>query len=313
MDLPDSYSSYDASAIIAQRSHFRLILFELGSAVIISIISLIIAIIQQDTISRIGFLIIFFLFLMGIIRQLIAMKKQFERKWFAFRAVAESIKSLSWQYAMACGDFNESNPDVSRLFLQRIERIKEIFQINPDPETISIESSNDLKQSMIEAREMGWQNKKKIYIKERLEDQIKWYTNKAKINKNRSDLYDWIIITFQIVGILISLVLLFIHPIVNGAPALAFTVTLIVSIIGWSRSKQHAELVEPYLNAARELNDIRQEIKLAGGEAGFQILVEEAEHAISREHTMWLAKCGLHKVCASGIEGKKTHNLAENN
>lgn len=298
MDLPDSYSAYDASAIIAQRGHFRLILFELSSAVVISILSLIIAISQQDTISRIGFLIISFLFLIGIIRQLLATKKQFERKWFAFRAVAESIKSLAWQYAMACGDFSKSNLDASKLFIQRIERAKEIFQINPDPETISIESSNDLKKSMVEAREIGWENKRKIYIKERLEDQIKWYTNKAKINKKRSDLYDWIIIILQIVGILISLVLLFIHPIVNGAPALAFMVTLIVSIIGWSRSKQHAELVEPYLNAARELNDIRQEIELAGGEAEFQQLIEEAEQAISREHTMWLAKRGLRKVCA---------------
>lgn len=299
MDLPDSYSSYDASAIIAQRSHFQLILFELGSVVIISIISLIIAIIQQDTISRIGFLIIFFLFLMGIIRQLIAMKKQFERKWFAFRAVAESIKSLSWQYAMACGNFSESNLDVSRLFLQRIERVKEIFQLNPEPETISIESSNDLKQSMVEARGFGWENKRKIYMKERLEDQIKWYTNKAKINKKRSELYDWIIIILQIAGILISLILLFIHPIVNGAPALALTVTLIASIIGWSRSKQHAELVEPYLNAAREINDIKQEIELVGGEVDFRRLVEEAEQAISREHIMWLAKRGLHKVSTS--------------
>lgn len=224
------------------------------------------------------------------------MKKQYERKWFAFRAVAESIKSLSWQYAMACGDFSESNLDVSRLFLQRIERAKEIFRLNPDPETISIESSNDLKQSIVEARELGWENRRKIYIKERLEDQIKWYTNKAKINKKRSELCDWIIIILQIAGILISLFLLFIHPIVNGAPALALTVTLIASIIGWSRSKQHAELVEPYLNAAREINEIKQEIELVGGETDFRRLVEEAEQAISREHIMWLAKSGLNKV-----------------
>lgn len=296
MDLPDSYSSYDTSAIIAQRDHFRLILFELGSAVVISISSLIIAIYQQDTISRIGFLIISFLFLIGIVRQLIATKEQFERKWFAFRAVAESIKSLAWQYAMACGDFSESSLDASKLFLQRIKRAKEIFRINPDPETISIESSNDLKQSLEEAREIGWQNKRKIYIKERLEDQIKWYRNKAQINKKRSNLYDSMVIILQIVGIVISLVFLYIRPMINGAPVLSLTVTLIVAIIGWSRSKQHAELMEPYQNAERELNDIKQEIELAGTEADFRRLVEEAEQAISREHTIWLAKRGLRKA-----------------
>jgi len=152
---------------------------------------------------------------------------------------------------------------------------------------------------MAEAREIEWQNKRNIYIKERLDDQIKRYTNKAKINKKRSELYDRIVIILQTVGIAISLVFLYIRPMVNGAPALSLTVTLIVSIVGWSRSKQHAELVEPYQNAARELNDIRQEIELAGTEADFRRLVEEAEQAISREHTMWLAKRGLRKVSIS--------------
>lgn len=299
MDLPDSYSTYDASAINAQRSHFRLILLELSSAVVISVLSLIIVISQHDTISRFGFSVIFFLFLLGIILQLQATKKQFERKWFAFRAVAESIKSLAWQYAMVCGDFSERNHDANELLLQRIKCAKEAFQINPDPKTIPIGVLNEIKKSILEARKAGWQNKRNIYMKERLEDQITWYTNKAKINKQRSELYDRIVIVLQTVGIAISLVFLFIRPMVNGAPALALTVTLIASVIGWSRSKQHAELVEPYQNTARELNDIRQEIELADTEAEFRRLVDEAEHAISREHSMWLAKRGLREFRTS--------------
>ncbi|VVB96338.1 Uncharacterised protein [uncultured archaeon] len=295
MDLPDSYSSYDASAVIAQRGHFQLILFELSSAVVISIISLIIAISHQDTTSRIGFLIIFFIFLIGIILQLYASKKQYERKWFAFRAVAESIKSLAWQYAMACGDFNKAK-DANKLLIQRIKDVKEIFQINPYPKTISIGVLDEIKSSMVEARKIEWQDKRDIYIIERLEDQITWYTNKAKNNRQRSELYDGLIIVLQIVGIGICLFLLYTLPIINGAPALALIVTLIAGIIGWSRSKQHAELVEPYQNAARELNNIGQEIKLADEEADFCQLVEEAEQAISREHIMWLAKRGLCKV-----------------
>ena len=79
---------------------------------------------------------------------------------------------------------------------------------------------------------------------------------------------------------------------------MALVVTLIAIIIGWRRSKQYSELVEPYQNAARELNEIRQEIVLTKEEFDFQCLVLEIEQAISREHTMWLAKCGLVSRCS---------------
>ena len=91
---------------------------------------------------------------------------------------------------------------------------------------------------------------------------------------------------------MICIFLVYTH--INGAPALALAVTLIASIIGWSRSKQYAELVEPYQNTARELNEIRQEIELAKVKTDFQNFVIDAEQAISREHTMWLAKRGLY-------------------
>lgn len=220
-------------------------------------------------------------------------KKQYGRKWFEFRAVAESIKSLTWQYAMACEDFCEENK-ANKLLLQEIKQIKEIYKINPDPKTISDGILHDIKQSMENVRKKGWKEKRETYFEERIDNQITWYTSKARMNKGHSDKYDLLVICLQIIGIGICTFLLYTH--INGAPALALAVTLIASIIGWSRSKQYAELVEPYQNAARELNEIRQKIELAKGETDFQCLVLGAEQAISREHTMWLANRGLYSL-----------------
>lgn len=295
MDLPDNYFMYDESAISAQRNHFRLIQFELILLVVVAILSLIVNLFQNETISTIIFSVIFIIFLIGIIIPAQYSKRQFGRKWFEFRAVAESIKSLAWQYAMACGDFYEEN-GANKLFLQQIKQIKEIYQINPDPKQISKGTLNDIQQSMEEVRKKGWQEKRETYIKERIENQITWYTDKAKVNDEYSEKTDKIVIYLQIIGIIICIFLAYTH--INGASALALTVTLIASIIGWSRSKQYAELVEPYQNAARELNEIRQEIELAKGETDLQCLILEAEQAISREHTMWRAKRGLYSLCS---------------
>ena len=290
MDLPDSYSTYDESAIIAERNHFRLIQFELILLVVVAALSLSVNLFQNEEFSTIIFSVIFFIFLIGIIIQAQYGKRQFGRKWFEFRAVAESIKSLAWQYAMACGDFYEEN-GANKLFLQQIKQIKEIYQINPDPK-IAGGILNDIQPSMKEVRKKRWQEKRETYIKERIDDQITWYTDKAKVNEEHSKKYDKFVLYLQIIGIMICIFLVYTH--INGAPALALAVTLIASIIGWSRSKQYAELVEPYQNTARELNEIRQEIELAKVKTDFQNFVIDAEQAISREHTMWLAKRGLY-------------------
>ena len=291
MDLPDSYSTYDESAIIAQRNHFRLIQFELILLVVVAALSLSVNLFQNEDFSTIIFSVIFFIFLIGIIIQAQYGKRQFGRKWFEFRAVAESIKSLAWQYAMECGDFYEEN-EANKLFLQIIKQIKETYQINPDSKLIPGGILKDIQPSMKEMRKKGWHEKRETYIKERVDNQITWYTDKAKINDDYSKKYDNSVLFLQIFIIIACIFLVYTH--INGAPALALVVTLIVSIIGWSRSKQYAELVEPYQNAARELNGIKQNIEMAKLKIDFQNFVIEAEQAISREHTMWLAKCGLH-------------------
>ncbi|WP_440951588.1 DUF4231 domain-containing protein [Methanococcoides sp. FTZ1] len=291
MELPDSYFIYDKSAIIAQSKHFKLIICELIQLVIVAVLSLIISLLHKEPIPTIGFSAIVIIFFIGIIIQLHYNKKQFERKWFEFRAVAESIKSLAWQYAAGCGNFCEEN-NAEMLFLQQIKQIKETYKVNPDPKITSSGILDEKKQSMEKIRKMKWEEKREAYIKERIDDQITWYTDKAKLNKKYSTIYENIIIGLQFIVIFVGIVLVYTH--VNGAPVLALVVTLITGIIGWSRSKQYAELVDPYQNAARELNEIRQEIELVEEELSFQRLVLNAEQAISREHTMWLVNRGLY-------------------
>lgn len=290
MELPDSHSIYNKSAITAQNYYFLLIICELMQLVIVAILSLIISLYYDETVSTIGFSIIFILFIAGIIIQLFYDKKQFARKWFEFRAVAESIKSLAWQYTMGCGDFCDENA-AKKLFLEQIKQIKERYEVNPYPKTISSDGIDEIKDTMEIVTKMEWKEKKETYIKERINNQIAWYTNKSKLNKKYSDMSNVVIIFLQVFAIIVCIYLVYNH--VNGAPILALITTIITSMIGWSRSKQYAELVEPYLNTARELSEIRQEIKLVKDETEFQYLVLNAEQAISREHTMWLVNRGL--------------------
>jgi hypothetical protein len=73
-----------------------------------------------------------------------------------------------------------------------------------------------------------------------------------------------------------------------------FFTTLAASAVAWSQAKRFDELRTSYREAHDELERIRDGRALtARSEAEFVVAVREGEAAISREHTMWVAKSGV--------------------
>ena len=59
--------------------------------------------------------------------------------------------------------------------------------------------------------------------------------------------------------------------------------------VAWLSLKQHSSLSSAYAIAARELNLVHEQVRTAQTEAEWALRVNDAEEAISREHTMWRA------------------------
>jgi hypothetical protein len=66
--------------------------------------------------------------------------------------------------------------------------------------------------------------------------------------------------------------------------------TLTASFLAWLQVKQHEELAHSYAVAAHELSFVREAGKLVHQEAELSSFVADAETAISRKHTLWLAR-----------------------
>jgi hypothetical protein len=64
------------------------------------------------------------------------------------------------------------------------------------------------------------------------------------------------------------------------------------AIAAWTRFRRHDELSKSYSLAAQELAFLRAEVEDATHERAFRKAVDATESAISREHTMWMAKRG---------------------
>lgn len=112
-------------------------------------------------------------------------------------------------------------------------------------------------------------------------------TKKSKENRKNKTQTFFGIITFQVLAI-IALVLDFYEVI-------EFTVTplmacLASTFIAWLQLKRFQELTESYGITATELNLIKSKVKHIKDETDFENFVDDAETAISREHTLWLAR-----------------------
>ena len=62
------------------------------------------------------------------------------------------------------------------------------------------------------------------------------------------------------------------------------------ALVAWLQVRQHEELAQSYAVAALELGFIEEQGSRLGSDADFSNFVGDAENAISREHTLWIAR-----------------------
>ena len=64
---------------------------------------------------------------------------------------------------------------------------------------------------------------------------------------------------------------------------------LAVAGVGWLQIRQHRSTADSYALASHELGAINSTFDSVDGEDVWEEFVDQAESAISREHTLWLA------------------------
>jgi len=211
-----------------------------------------------------------------------------ERTWYQGRAVAESVKSLAWRYAVAglpFGRLNMGAGNVDALLAQRFRQILTDFE---DVHLVPLAApSDEITQWMRSVRASSLATRKRVYQRQRIENQRAWYATNAVWNQRRS--VSWsitllVVQTFGIVGAILK------GTGVIDFEALGILAAVAASALAWLHIKQHATLSQSYSHAAHELSVIEASIPTVHAEADWALFVDDAESAISREHTAWQAK-----------------------
>lgn len=283
-DMPQLFQAADQASLDAQDAYVNGTRLRLGfivAAAAVGITSWRVGASNIDVLAIVGTL----LFVAALLAETVLWKNRPDRVWYDARAVAESAKTLAWRFAVRGEPFNDSESseeDTMRVLVERFQGIRDQFS------TLELAPSNApyISEWMRAQRKAPWPERRQVYLDERLKNQKDWYARKSKYNKQRSGQWRAALVGFEFLGVVASLVAAFSESVPLFAPALA---SLVVAVVAWLETKQHDFNARAYSAAVGDLAKAEVKLDIAENEETWAQEVENAEEAISREHTLWLA------------------------
>lgn len=279
-DLPGFWRCADNASIKAQKTVLLLVKLRFFGLIFAALLGVIASVTSWKFIS----VLISVCFLMVLLVEALEILLQPNQNWYSGRALAESAKTLAWRFAV-CGAPFDKDLSLSEAKELLRERIDEVSKEASDK--IIIDSDHPIvTEAMVKLRQSSFEERKKAYISQRLENQYVWYANKAKWNQKRATYWKIILITgeFLATGIAGSQYIGLIP--INIAGLLS---TIVGCASTWIAVKQFSNLASAYSITASELAILKSKVEDITDPDKWAIEVDDAEEAISREHTLWLA------------------------
>ncbi|MET8698174.1 DUF4231 domain-containing protein [Kitasatospora sp. NPDC058032] len=212
-------------------------------------------------------------------------------RWYEARAAAESVKTLAWKYSVRARPFegDAESADVDRGYLLQVEDVLRAFE---DPAIVPPESVAEITPEMRRVRAESLTARRTLYLRTRVEGQRTWYRSRAESCESQAVTWGLGVAGLIIVGAAAAIAqatgALQVH--VFGATSAAAA-----AVIAWTQLKQLRPLAAAYQLAARELENVGNQLsdldpRMPDAEQRWARLAAEAEDAVSREHTTWRAR-----------------------
>ncbi|MFI0982890.1 DUF4231 domain-containing protein [Streptomyces sp. NPDC021093] len=209
-----------------------------------------------------------------------------QRGWYQGRAAAESIRTLSWKYAVRAEPFAGTEAAAEERLLQDMAAIRQdLLDVGWSDGS---GGPDEITEKMRRVRGRPLAARHRVYIEGRLDVEHDWYARKAARFSRVA--HRWAAVTF--VATVAGLGGGFLKGFgVVDYDGLGSASAIAAAGTAWLQLKQYRPLAAAYALTARELLQVKAGlVDFSGSEAEWARRCSEAEDAISREHTMWLAR-----------------------
>ncbi|MGH7216732.1 MAG: DUF4231 domain-containing protein [Nitrospiraceae bacterium] len=288
-DYPALFCASDKASLRAQAAYFRILWAQLFSLILAGITAKLASAVGPSS-YRVLANATAAILAVGLLLMWVLRAKRYEKVWFDCRAVAESVKTATWRYMMQAPpyDRDEDEAHVDTGFLKDLGDIRGA-RPGVDAHLAGLVSgATQISDCMRRTRVLPLDERKKIYLRDRLVDQKTWYDGKARANRSSASAWFWTVAGLQVVALCLAIVqsdalLMSIDPV-------PIIMAVAAALVAWTQAKRHDELTQSYSLAAQELSSLEALAPHASDPKSLQAFVTQAEEAISREHTLWMAR-----------------------
>lgn len=287
-DLPAVCRASDAASLAARRQYSAVMAANLALLVVAAILGAVAltSVEGRASLAIAGAVVISVVIVLTVVIH----RLHFEQAWYDGRAISESAKSLAWRYMTCCEPYpcGLDPAEVDRRFAADVKEVLETRRSFSYSLGGSLAASPQITETMRRARQMGAQDRADLYLTARIDDQISWYSAKAKASQKSSNTFFVLMIGLLVVALAATVVMVRWpnSPFNPNGPL----VTLATAFWTWMERARHRELAQSYGLAAQELGLIRDQAPYIREEPQLSWFVSDSENAISREHTLWLAR-----------------------
>jgi hypothetical protein len=278
--FPALYQDADEISKRSQAQHFGLLLLQnlalIGGAVLSAVSG------PSSNLALASAIV----FIGGIVLSLVIAILRLEDEWYRARALAESIKTISWRYMCRAAPYSIPDDDADRLLTASLREL--LNEHKALAAKMDGGSTEQITKAMRDARAQVLNDRIAFYVANRIDDQHRWY--KRKVALNRKMYLKWLVglVILQAAAAIISLYRIK-EPTVAVWPIDLLSV-IAAAVLTWVQAHRYRELSSAYSVTAHDIGLIRAKIPSVKDEADFSEFVGDSENAFSREHTQWLAR-----------------------
>jgi hypothetical protein len=309
-DYPAVFQSADAQSLAGQRAYIRFAGLELSLVILGSALGVVAALLSATwqaaaviaTISFIGAL---------ITRVTIRLRGD-DHAWFDGRAVAESVKTQTWRFMMRAAPF-ANDDDASSAFTSELTDI-----LHARPGVLSefapgASAGGQITPRMRTQRTRSLADRLRFYGQHRLAEQADWYRGTGLRHRKIAQRWSACALLAEAAAIVVAVLMIVFKPLADIG-LLGLFAAFAAAFSAWAQLGRHAELSKAYGLAYQELLTFLSLVDEVTTEPQLEQLVDAGEGAISREHTMWVARradplgrLGPRPSAISRQEGRSRH------
>jgi hypothetical protein len=197
-NFPALFRSADRESLRAQRSYLRSLRVRLGALLVAAFGGALTLTTAGG--FQIGGGLAFLAFACALGAELFLATTSPLATWYEGRAAAESAKTLAWRYMVRGEPFEVDEPDVDKQFLAQTHSLLQ------DLQSLSLSTgepdAHQITDRMRQIRALDFEERRQIYLVDRIADQQRWYSEKARWNDRRARSWVLVSIVLEIAGLI---------------------------------------------------------------------------------------------------------------